>query len=207
MADEMYGPDHDGGFRLGCLSGPVGAGHLICKPHTRFEVSETCVALLRRVSRGDRSALGELYDATVAGIYGMVWRMLSDPRQAEQLTEAVYLHIWREARDYRAEQSCPAVWLIDTAHRYAVAQLRSGRVENAGEKQDGPTGATAVRFLADLPFAQQETIQMAYYGGATRHEIARRLGVDAATVAGRLRDGLMALQESATEDDVDQQLR
>jgi RNA polymerase sigma-70 factor (ECF subfamily) len=48
--------------------------------------------------------------------------------------------------------------------------------------------------MATLPDAQRRTIELAYFGGYTQHEIASTMDVPIGTVKGRMRIGLQKLR-------------
>ena len=51
--------------------------------------------LLRQSSWGDEGAFSQLYDASSQPLYGMVVRVVRDPAQSEEVTQEVFLEIWR----------------------------------------------------------------------------------------------------------------
>ena len=57
------------------------------------------------------------------------------------------------------------------------------------------TAARSGAALADLPAAQRELIEAAFFDGYTHHELAARFGVPLGTVKTRIRSGLAALRE------------
>jgi len=70
------------------------------------------------------------------------------------------------------------------------------------ERQDGRNAAFAA--LRTLPEPQREAVVLAYWGGLTADEIARRAGVPLGTAKSRIRLGLAKMRETlvATEDGV-----
>jgi RNA polymerase sigma-70 factor, ECF subfamily len=76
--------------------------------------------LLRRSGHGDEAAFTALYDQTCLRLFGLVLKVLKDPASAEQVTQEVYLHLWRNSGRYDAERGSALAWMITTAHRAAA---------------------------------------------------------------------------------------
>lgn len=56
--------------------------------------------LLRAVAKGDEDAFATVYDLTAARVHGLVLRVLRNPAQAEEVTQEVYLEVWRRASHF-----------------------------------------------------------------------------------------------------------
>ncbi|WP_424295086.1 ECF RNA polymerase sigma factor SigK [Gordonia sp. (in: high G+C Gram-positive bacteria)] len=168
--------------------------------------------LLDLVAEGDRTAFGEFYDQTSHRVYGMVLRVLQDRGYSEEVTQEVYLQVWRDADRFRADQGSPLSWVLTIAHRRAVDRVRSessasdresryGMRElveiTAGVEEEALTrdaGRRARECLATLTALQAQAVSLAYYEGFTYREVADRLAVALPTVKSRIRDGLKRLR-------------
>lgn len=53
--------------------------------------------LLAASARGDEQAFARLYDLTCSRVYGMVLRVVRDRAQAAEVSQDVYLQVWRES--------------------------------------------------------------------------------------------------------------
>jgi RNA polymerase sigma-70 factor (ECF subfamily) len=165
-----------------------------------------------RAGRGDESAFAEFYDAVSSVVYGTVLRVVRSPAMAEEVTQEVFLELWRQAPRFDAEKGSPRSWAATVAHRRAVDRVRSeqsARVRDDADARLAPRDqdevvdqvtANAERSevgdaLAQLTDTQREAVSLAYYGGHTYREVAVLLGVPEGTVKTRIRDGLIKLRD------------
>lgn len=177
------------------------------------EVDEV-VRLLRGAADGDAEAFGRFYDRTVRQVYGVVLAVLRDPAQAEEVTQEVFVELWRLAPRYKPGRGSPAAWAATVAHRRAVDRVRSEQAARARDDRDSRRLAseetatdnvaeTVVdridrervgKALAELSAPQREALLLAYYGGHTSRGIAELLDVPEGTIKTRIRDGLTRLR-------------
>ncbi|SOJ53166.1 ECF RNA polymerase sigma factor SigK [Mycobacterium simulans] len=169
-------------------------------------------ALLRRVARGDNAAFATFYDHTKSRVYGLVTRVLRDPGYSEETTQEIYLEVWRNASEFDSVKGSALAWLLTIAHRRAVDRVRS---EQAGSQRESRYGAANVDTATDvvaesaiagderrrvaecldgLTDAQQQCIELAYYGGLTYVEVSQRLVTNLSTIKSRMRDALRGLR-------------
>ena len=177
-------------------------------------VGDELVLLLRHCARGDHEAFTRLYEATSARLHGLVLRVLRDPAQAEEVTQEVYVEIWRQSARYDAAVGSPLAWMMTLAHRRAVDRVRSAeassRRETRYEQQNRDTDhdqtaetatgnleAQRVRAaVAGLTEAQRSALELAYFGGYTHTEVAQLLDLPLGTAKTRIRDGLIRLRDA-----------
>ena len=83
--------------------------------------------LVHRAIARDAVAFAELYDRHVVRIYRHVYYLVSDAREAEDLTAQTFLKAWEAIGRYK-ERGAPFIaWLLRIAHNLTVSYLRSKR--------------------------------------------------------------------------------
>lgn len=170
-------------------------------------------SLLKRTARGDEQAFAELYDETSRRVHGLVLRVIKDPAQAQEVTQEVYLDVWRSASRYQPGRGSAVAWILTIAHRKAVDRVRSAEAssrrettyeqhnqavehDSTAEAAHASLEARRVRAaLAGLTPAQREAIELAYLGGYTHAEIALLLDLPLGTAKTRIRDGMIRLRD------------
>ena len=170
-------------------------------------------AALHQAGRGDEGAFARFYDLTAAMVHGIVVRVVRDPSMADEVTQEVFVEIWRLAPRYDAERGSARSWAATIAHRRAVDRVRSEESRRRREETEGrqqPAAFDSVsetvgddlerervaKALDSLSPPQREAVALAYYGGHTYREVAALLDVPEGTVKTRIRDGLIRLRDT-----------
>jgi RNA polymerase sigma-70 factor, ECF subfamily len=177
------------------------------------ERAEDLDGLLQRTAGGDQQAFSELYDRTAPRVLGLVKRVLVDHAQSEEVTQEVFLEVWRTAVKFERGRGSAMSWMLTMAHRRAVDRVRASQ---AGHDRDERIGIRDIetdydqvsesveiriehervkRAMTALTELQREAISLAYYGGLSHSEISGRLSVPIGTVKTRLRDGMIRLRD------------
>jgi len=175
--------------------------------------SEEAAALITRIAKGDREAFSRLYDALAGAAFGLIRRVVRDPGVAEEVLQDVFWEVWRDAPQYDPSRGSPEAWLLMRAKSRAIDKLRS--IRRRGQTFVGTVDESVVRApetgpdrpgvaleergqvergLTQLPAAQRQVIELAFFGGLTQSEIATRLGEPLGTVKTRARLGLERLR-------------
>jgi len=172
-------------------------------------------ALVAQIARGDELALGAFYDRFGRVVYSLVLRVVRNVQLAEEATQEAFLAVWRTADEYRASRGSARAWLLTIAHRRAVDRVRYEQRRVVGnEPLDETTQGQIreiipsaedeawvvfererlVRALAQIPDAERELIELAYFDGYTQSQLAERLGLPLGTVKRRTFTGLRRLR-------------
>jgi RNA polymerase sigma-70 factor (ECF subfamily) len=171
--------------------------------------------LLAAVARGDGAALLELHARYANQVYSMACRVLGDAGAAEEVTQDVFLKLWRKSARYDPARGRFSTWLLSVTRFAAIDRLRAdGRrptisyVTDENESEQSPSmnelstaghadweqGQQLRLLIEQLPADQRQVIELAYFGGLTHSEMAEQLGLPLGTVKGRLRLGLEKLR-------------
>jgi len=171
--------------------------------------------LMAWLATRDIEAFEALYDRYGTLVYSTALRVVGDVHLAEDISQEVFLRIWRHPDRYEPGRGRFAPWLLSVTRNGAVDAVRSrGRrrrhelVSEQPERDlpadDGPDPALMAeladqrqrirRALANLPAEQRQTIEMAYFGGYTQQEIAALLSEPLGTVKTRIRLGMQKLR-------------
>jgi RNA polymerase sigma-70 factor (ECF subfamily) len=175
------------------------------------------VDLISRVSDGDAKALEVLYDRYSRVVYSFALRIVGDPQIAEELLQEVFFRAWQQGKAFRESRGAFVTWLLSITHNMAIDEVRKRRrrpqkadseepetvlagVQDTSQDVEGEVWLTSLRAtieaaMMQLPSAQREAIEMAYFQGLTQREIAERLGEPLGTLKTRMRLGIQKLRE------------
>lgn len=180
--------------------------------------------LLALIVRRDSAALGAIYDRYGRLVFTIALRITGDRETAEEVTQDVFQNVWQSAGGFQASSGSFSAWLMGISRHRAIDATRSRRYRARAREEDlsfdyptddsnSPENQADARLLretvyaalSELPLAQRQAIELAYYGGLTRAEIAERLGEPLGTVKTRLRLGMQKLKVLFIKGDIEQE--
>lgn len=168
--------------------------------------------LLERCARGERNALGELYDQSASNLFGLALRIVRDEAGAEECLQDAFVQIWKRADHFDPARGSGMSWMIAIVRYRALDHLRRHRhtqhhetdegLQSLQDPEPGPwqqtQAADAQRIvricLERLNDEQRRAVTLAYLEGLTHPELAHRLGKPLGTVKTWVRRGLRQLQ-------------
>ena len=178
------------------------------------EVSDA--RLVTSIARYSEVALAEAYRRHGRAVYGLARRVLQDAAEAEDVTQEVFLRLWREPDRFDPERGSLRSFLLAQAHGRAVDAVRSTSSRRAREAREAARTARAGYDMQheawDLALADQvasamgglsdderRAIELAYFEGHTYREVAQVLDQPEGTVKSRIRSGMRRLRDALVD--------
>ena len=140
------------------------------------------------MARGDSRAFEALYDELSSAVFGLARRVVRDPARAEDVTQEVFLEVWRKAARFDSALGKAKTWVMTIAHRRAVDAVRRNESQKRQDVKSMPDEVShdepadtliaaeehgAVReCMETLTDLQLESVRLAYFNGYTYSEVA-----------------------------------
>lgn len=180
-------------------------------------------SLTERLCRNDESALAAIYERYANLVFAAARRIVVDPQAAEDVTQEVFVHLWRNAAIVDQARGGLRPFLVTIARRRAVDHVRQEESrrrrqvraasgwQTVGCETVVPDFAEALvasetstrtneslrTALQALPPAEFAAIELAYFRGHTLREVALVTGSPEGTTKSRVRRALRRLEHHA----------
>lgn len=166
------------------------------------------VDLLLRLDGKNPDTLGALYDRYGRVVFTLASRILNDARESEEVTQDVFLAIWKKPDSYDPKKASPITWLATLTRNKCIDRMRKAgrRIPAAGGEEDVPVtvdeNPTSSPFLMSalsdlseqvhsclsrLSDSQRTAVESAYFDSLSMTEISKKLSVPSGTVKSRIR--------------------
>ncbi len=173
------------------------------------------VNLLKRISQGDEKSFAQLYDRYSGLLFSMIFRILKDEKESEDVLQEAFMLIWDKSGVFDATVGKPSTWITALARNKSIDRLRSKQarlqvldVAQTEIIESLPTpsnpqdeiwreekAATVRAAMKELPQEQKEVLEMAYFGGMTQVEISQKIQEPLGTIKARIRRGILKLRD------------
>lgn len=173
--------------------------------------------LMTYIAQGRETALAALYDRYATAVMGLAFKVVHDRAIAEEIVQETFYRVWDKSLSFHEHKGNFTSWLFRIARNLAIDNLRRQKVrpqaiESETENEYVQRTSVAKANVAEaawtsikqeqiqtavtqLPEEQRQVIELAYFGGMTRREIAAETGVALGTIHTRARLALQKLQQ------------
>lgn len=167
--------------------------------------------LCRLASDGNVKAFEQIYQRYYRRTYSLTLRMTSSPTEAEDLTQEVFIQLFRKISSFRGD-SAFSTWL----HRLTVNQVlmhfrrrsvKNERTSEDGEMPERPTAGSADprkmqvidrialrKAIGQLPDGYRSVFVLHDVEGLEHEEVARKLGISVGTSKSQLHKARLKLR-------------
>lgn len=175
-------------------------------------------ALMASIQERDPEALAALYDRYSGILKSLIMGVIHNDAEADDLLQEIFMEIWNQAAHYSAQKGKPLGWIVTLTRRRSIDRLRKKqayaraeeRLQNETEQQPdawvhnsteddieiSDTRRLILGILKNLPPAQRDAIDLAFYHGMSQREIAAKTGIPLGTIKTRLELGLKKISEA-----------
>ena len=168
---------------------------------------------MERMKSGDKNALHEIYEAYSGYICCVVFQVVSNREDAEDVTSEFFIKLWRLADTYHGGNGHKA-WMATIARNMAIDLLRKMRREMPSEDclDSAAEGASAEcieqEVIADMSLKQalealkpgeREVVNLKIMGEMTFQEIAELLKIPLGTITWRYQNAIKKLRRCGYE--------
>lgn len=171
---------------------------------------------MERVVSGDEVAFSTLYRKLSPGLFSMIYQILQDQKESEDVLQEAFVQMWKKASTYDDNRSALFTWAVMISRNKAIDRLRSRQrrtrlveeatAEVAAAPADLESGADVLSGQSDerkrirgalstLPASQREAIELAFFTDMTQAEVSAKLSEPLGTVKARIRRGLLSLRD------------
>ena len=180
----------------------------------KLQADATDTEVWNVLKQGQSQALHLFYERYSSLVYRLAFRVLGYSQEAEDLTQDIFLTLWR-TRNYDPNRGSLGSYLTTLTRSRAIDKLRSRGTQIKFLQQwsqlmvtesSSPSPFEAASLsqrseqvkaaIAQLPTSQRQVLEMAYFDGMTQSEIAKQLETPLGTVKSWCRQGLLNLRKN-----------
>jgi RNA polymerase sigma factor (sigma-70 family) len=183
----------------------------------KADINSSEYILLRKISDRDTNALSDFYDLHSKYLYTIIYYILRDESESEDLLQEVFLQIWDKIDSYDEALGNPLAWITRITRNKAIDRLRSKSFKNRSSEIDiekvfdlsndpGTSGPDNISnrtqeqseiadALKTLNKNQRDLIEFAYFRGYSQAELAEHFNIPLGTVKTRMRSAMISLRD------------
>jgi RNA polymerase sigma-70 factor, ECF subfamily len=169
--------------------------------------------LISMLHSGKKQAMSFFYDRYAGLVYSIAYRVLQNDRDAEDLTQDIFITFWRQDY-YNPDRGSLSSFLGLLTRSRAIDKVRQrttvtsflSRWQQTMSKVDSSpsplefatiqeTQTNIQQALQQLPDLHRQVLESSYYHGLSHNQIAESLGLTPGVVKSRIRQALVLLKK------------
>ncbi|WP_309607839.1 sigma-70 family RNA polymerase sigma factor [Flavobacterium sp.] len=168
------------------------------------------------IKNKDQKAFAYLYDNYSKALFGVIFSIVQEQEESEDILQKTFLKIWDNFDSYDASKGRLYTWMLNIARNMAIDYQRSKYNKNKIQNTDINVYTLNNLTIADdsidtiglkkvvekLKAEHLILIELAYYKGYTQEEISKELNIPIGTVKTRIRKALLVLRAELKEKNI-----
>ncbi len=166
---------------------------------------ERAEELIERMSHGDVSAMGDLYELIETDVYAYALSKIAHKEDAEDITHDTFVQVWKNATQYQP-MGKPLAWIFTIEMNLIRRQFNKNQrfvtldESIEVESDDGDFAESVInneflkQVLSTLSEEEREVITLHIVSGLKHREIAKLLGKPLSTVLSKYNRAIKKLQ-------------
>ena len=165
------------------------------------------------IKNRDQKAFTYLYDNYAKALFGVIFAIVDDVEESEDVLQKAFLKIWENFDSYDLSKGRLYTWMLNIARNIAIDYKRSkynkNKIQNVNQnvyalnnvvsEDDSLETIGLKKVVENLKSDHLILIELAYYKGYTQEEISKELDIPIGTVKTRIRKALLILRGQIKE--------
>lgn len=156
-----------------------------------------------------------LYDNYSAAIFGVVQKIVVSEEIAEDVTQDVFVKIWKNLDSYNKTKGTIFTWMLNIARNAAIDKVRSaefiqtrknlelenyvGVIDNQNSTGMNIEAIGLKKLVNQLRPEHKQLIDLVYFKGYTQSEIADEFNIPLGTIKTRIKSAISSLRQYMAE--------
>jgi RNA polymerase sigma-70 factor (ECF subfamily) len=169
-------------------------------------VKKTDEQLIEEYLKGNEKSLEILIKEYLSQIYGFTYKRVGNTQEAEDITQEIFIKVWRNLKNFNAEKSF-RTWIFSIAKNTCIDSLRKKKallyletIKEPGENDKNLESIGAAQFLSSAMeklIPQYQSVLSFYHDDNLNfREISQKTGESINTVKSRYRRAILELRKN-----------
>ncbi|WP_159799979.1 RNA polymerase sigma factor [Flavobacterium sp. MK4S-17] len=166
--------------------------------------------LLPQIYKKDEKAFTLLYDMYAKNLYGIIYNLIRDKEEAEDVLQEVFVKIWKNVDSYNESKGRFFTWILNIARNASIDRLRSKSHNNSRKNLSSDnfvhildSNSTVINridaigikeFIKKLKPKCIQLIDLLFFKGYTQQEASEELEIPLGTVKTQNRNCIKELR-------------